>query len=68
MDVMEQAEFQAFVVEEQDGAFVGGVKSRLVSELPQGDLLIEVHYSSLNYKIDLILKGELKGRTLLSLK
>lgn len=59
---MEQIEFKAFVVEEKDGAFIGEVKSKLVSDLPEGDLLIKVHYSSLNYKDALSASGN-KGVT-----
>jgi putative YhdH/YhfP family quinone oxidoreductase len=47
---MEEVEFKAFVVSEQEGSFIGEVKSKLISDLPEGDLLIKVHYSSLNYK------------------
>ena len=46
--------FNAFVARERaaDGAthFVQTVEERDTSELPDGDLLIRVHYSSLNYK------------------
>lgn len=59
---MEQVEFKAFVVEEKDGTFIGVVKSKLVSDLPEGDLLIKVHYSSLNYKDALSASGN-KGVT-----
>lgn len=47
---METIEFRAFVVEEKDGNFIGEVKTKLLSDLPEGDLLIKVQYSSLNYK------------------
>jgi putative YhdH/YhfP family quinone oxidoreductase len=47
---MEQIAFKAFVVEEKEGTYIREVKSKLVSDLPEGDLLIRVHYSSLNYK------------------
>jgi acrylyl-CoA reductase (NADPH) len=42
--------FQALVVEESGGAFVRTIKKRSIDELPPGDVLIRVHYSSLNYK------------------
>ena len=42
--------FRAFWVEQEDGAFTGSIISRDVDELPDGDLLVEVRYSSLNYK------------------
>jgi acrylyl-CoA reductase (NADPH) len=47
---MNQIEFKAFVVEEREGTYSREVKSKLISDLPEGDLLIKVHYSSLNYK------------------
>ncbi len=59
---MEIEKFNAFVVEEIDGRFVGEIKSRLVSDLPEGDLLVRVHYSSLNYKDALSASGN-KGVT-----
>ncbi len=59
---MEQVEFRAFVVEEKDGVFIGEIKSKLISDLPEGDLLIKVHYSSLNYKDALSASGN-KGVT-----
>ena len=43
--------FKALVVEESsDGEFTKSIQQRNVSDLPDNDLLIEVHYSSLNYK------------------
>jgi NADPH:quinone reductase-like Zn-dependent oxidoreductase len=45
---MNQKEFKAFVVEEKKG-LIAEVKSKLI-DLPEGDLLIKVHYSALNYK------------------
>ncbi len=54
--------FKAFVVEEQAESFKGTIKSKSVSELPEGDLLIKVHYSSLNYKDALSASGN-KGVT-----
>ncbi|WP_288999050.1 oxidoreductase [uncultured Psychrobacter sp.] len=43
--------FKALVVEEtSEGTFAKNIKERHVSDLPDNDLLIEVHYSSLNYK------------------
>ncbi len=59
---MGQIEFRAFVVEEQDGTFNRELKSRSVNDLPEGDLLIKVHYSSLNYKDALSASGN-KGVT-----
>ena len=43
--------FKALVVEEtSDGNFEKSIQQRNLSDLPDNDLLIEVHYSSLNYK------------------
>lgn len=59
---MEQKEFKAFVVDEVDGHFIREIKTKLISELPDGDLLIKVKYSSLNYKDALSASGN-KGVT-----
>ena len=59
---MGQQEFKAFVVEEKDGTFIRDIKTKLVSDLPEGDLLVRVHYSSLNYKDALSASGN-KGVT-----
>ena len=59
---MEEIEFKAFIVEEKEGSFTRQIKSKLVSDLPEGDLLIKVHYSSLNYKDALSASGN-KGVT-----
>lgn len=43
--------FKALVVEEDaNGNFNKSIQERSVADLPKNDLLIEVHYSSLNYK------------------
>lgn len=59
---MEQREFKAFVVEEENENFIRRVKTKSLDELPEGDLLIKVHYSSLNYKDALSASGN-KGVT-----
>jgi acrylyl-CoA reductase (NADPH) len=59
---MKKDEFKAFIVEEENGTFERGIKTKLVSDLPDGDLLIKVHYSSLNYKDALSANGN-KGVT-----
>jgi alcohol dehydrogenase len=44
-------QFNALVVEEQaDKSFTKNIRVRDISELPDNELLIEVHYSSLNFK------------------
>jgi acrylyl-CoA reductase (NADPH) len=43
--------FHALVVEEKEnGQFTRQIKSRSIDDLPQGELLVKVHYSSLNFK------------------
>jgi len=55
--------FQAMVVEEDsEGHFQRHIQTRLIDELPPGDILVKVHYSSLNYKDALSASGN-KGVT-----
>ena len=42
--------FRAIVVSKKDGKFDIDIKDRTIDELPDGDLLIRVEFSSLNYK------------------
>ena len=42
--------YQALVVSEKNGKYIQEVKELSISNLPKGDMLIQVHYSSLNYK------------------
>jgi acrylyl-CoA reductase (NADPH) len=42
--------YQAILVREQEGEFVRSVEERAIDDLPAGDVLVRVHYSSLNYK------------------
>ena len=49
--------FQAFRVEKNDSGFTRSVIERDEGELPQGDLLIDVKFSSLNYKDGLSATG-----------
>ncbi len=50
------------MVEEINGTYQRAIKTKRVSDLPEGDLLIRVHYSSLNYKDALSANGN-KGVT-----
>lgn len=43
-------EFKAIVIEEQDGKYIRSIKTRTTDDLPAGEVLIKVSYSSLNYK------------------
>lgn len=48
---MSQKTFRAMVVSETpDKTFVRSIAERSIDDLPPGDVLIRVHYSSLNYK------------------
>ena len=49
--------FKAFWVEKGEKAFATSIISRDVDELPAGDLLVDVRYSSLNYKDGLSATG-----------
>lgn len=55
---MENISYSALVVHEETGnVFSRSLEIRNTSELPPGDLLIRVHYSSLNYKDALSASG-----------
>ena len=54
--------FKAIVVSEQDGSYVQRIQDRCIDDLPEGDLLVNVKYSSLNYKDALSATGH-KGVT-----
>jgi acrylyl-CoA reductase (NADPH) len=54
--------FSAMVVKEIDGQFVREIGYKTIDDLPPGDVLIRVHYSSLNYKDTLSATGH-KGIT-----
>ncbi|MDP4239589.1 MAG: YhdH/YhfP family quinone oxidoreductase [Bacteroidota bacterium] len=59
---MEDIQYKAFVVEEQNGEFIQTIQSRSTGDLAAGDVLVRVHYSSLNYKDALSATGN-KGVT-----
>ncbi len=54
--------FKSLVVKEENGRFLRKVSTKSVSELPDGDVLLKVRYSSLNYKDALSAAGN-KGIT-----
>jgi len=54
--------FRSIVVEEKNGKYEIAVKDRDIDTLPPGDLLIKVHFSSINYKDALSCSGN-KGVT-----
>jgi len=50
--------YKSFVVRERgDGTFAGAVESKDKQDLPPGEVLVRVHYSSLNYKDALSASG-----------
>lgn len=60
---MPREKFKAMIVSEtEDGKFVNEIKEKSIDDLPEGDVLIEVKYSSLNYKDALSFTGN-KGVT-----
>ncbi len=54
--------FKAMIVKEIDGKFIREIEEKIFDELPEGDVLIHVKYSSLNYKDGLSATGN-KGVT-----
>lgn len=55
-------QYKAFVTEEVNGEFVSSVKTLDTDQLPQGEVMVNVKYSSLNYKDALSATGN-KGIT-----
>ncbi len=55
-------DFKAWRVEEKDGAYVGSEQTLNTADLPEGEVLIRVSHSSLNYKDALSASGN-KGVT-----
>lgn len=52
--------FKAFVIEDADGKPKGGFRQLALADLPDNDVLVEVAYSTVNYKDGLAVSG--KGR------
>ena len=59
---MKNIHYKAFVVEEKDGKFIQTIQTLSTDNLPAGNVLVKVHYSSLNYKDALSATGN-KGVT-----
>ena len=59
---MTKMEFKAYVVKEAEGKFYPEIKSEKLENLPDNDVLINVKYTSLNYKDALSATGN-KGIT-----
>src|SRR5690242_1652863 len=51
-------EFRALVLHEEAGKIVPRLESLDESRLPQGDVMVRVEYSTLNYKDGMILQGQ----------
>ncbi len=48
---MSEKTFRALVVEKTNkNSFIRGIKDLRINDLPEGEVLIRVHYSSLNFK------------------
>lgn len=54
--------FRALLVREENGKFSRSVEERRIGDLPDNDVLVRVHYSTLNYKDALSATGD-KGVT-----
>lgn len=50
MTKFQHKSYKAFLVKEVDGKYVREVTTLQTKDLPQGDIIVKVHYSSLNYK------------------
>jgi len=50
-------EFRALILTEQDGKVAAGFETRRIEELPPGEVLVRVRWSTLNYKDGMILNG-----------
>lgn len=59
---MQEVKYKAFIVEERAGEFIQSIQTLSTENLPAGDVLIQVHYSSVNYKDALSATGN-KGVT-----
>ncbi len=59
---MNPGKFKALLVKEEDGKFIREITEKKIEDLPEGEVLINVKYSSLNYKDALSASGN-KGVT-----
>ena len=50
-------DYKAYLVEELDGVYSGSIKDLHMNEIESGNVIIKVHYSSLNYKDALAASG-----------
>lgn len=57
--MIKSTQFKALVVEKaEDGQFLRQIRERCIDDLPPGDLVVRVNYSSLNYKDALSATGK----------
>ena len=49
---------QALILEQQDGKTLASVQPLDENQLPEGDVTVDVHWSSLNYKDALAITGK----------
>lgn len=54
---MDSARVDCFFVNKQDGELVRGMQQQPFDALPEGEVLLEVHYSAVNYKDALAAEG-----------
>jgi putative YhdH/YhfP family quinone oxidoreductase len=54
--------YKAYLIEENDGSYNGSIKELEMADVQSGNVIIKVHYSSLNYKDALAATG-VKGVT-----
>jgi len=59
---MQEIEYKAFITDEKNGVFHQSIQICSTKDLPVGDVLVQVHYSSVNYKDALSATGN-KGVT-----
>ena len=50
-------DYKAYLVEELDGVYSGSIKELHMNDIESGNVIIKVHYSSLNYKDALAASG-----------
>ena len=50
-------DYKAYLVEELDGVYSGSIKELQMHDIEPGNVIIKVHYSSLNYKDALAASG-----------
>ena len=57
MDQLTPEKFKALVLRQKDGKTVSAVEQLTINDLPEGDVLLSVDYSSINYKDSLAVTG-----------